>query len=137
MVGGNEAPVSGSNAKTDAFLTMMNNINLTMSPSNYRAGTGVNQVQTTTVAPYSAGTPDSIRVDIFAPSTTTVSFQIQCIDRGNDDGDADAVIVYSDILKDLKFYATTNRVSNTTGITRYDPTVSFGSWTYDTNFLAL
>jgi hypothetical protein len=129
IISGTGAATGGS-SKSNAFGTLTNALNLNLTQSNYRAATGVTQTQTTTVSPYSTGTADNIAVSLGAPGSNTVSFSIVCSDKGGDDGDANGVIVPSNIDISLTFSVGPSNVSNTSGITTYTPTVSFGSWSY-------
>jgi hypothetical protein len=121
---------TGGSSKSNAFGTLANALSLSLTQSNYRGGTGASQTQTTTVSPYSTGTADNIAVSFGVPGSTSVSFSIVCSDKGGDDGDNNSVVVASNIDIDLTFYVSASNVSNTSGITTYTPTVSYGSWSY-------
>ena len=111
-------------SKSNAFGSLANGVAMTLTRDNYRAGTGTSQNQTTTTSPYSAGTPDGISVSFGAPSGSSISFNITCSDKGNDGS------VASNVNIALTFYINLQRISSTTGITTYSPSVSFGSWSY-------
>ena len=116
---------TGGTAKDNAFGTLATGVSLVFDKTNYRAGTGVSQAQTTNVSPYSTGTPDGITVSIAAPGTNTIGFTITCSDTG-DDGS-----VASNVAIDLTFNAATNDISNTTGIAQHTPTITFATdWSY-------
>jgi hypothetical protein len=121
----------GGTTKSDAFARLANGVDLSYTVSPYRAGTGNSQVQTTAVSPYSISPGGGITVSFGAPATNTIGFSIVCADQGGDDGDADAVIVNSNIDVDLTFTMSLLNISNTAGITQYTPTVTFaGAWSY-------
>ena len=115
---------SGGSSKSNAFGSLASGVAMTLTRDNYRGGTGTSQSQTTTTSPYSTGTPDGISVSFGTPSGTSISFNITCSDKGNDGS------VASNVDTALTFYINLLRISNTTGITTYTPSVSFGSWSY-------
>jgi hypothetical protein len=115
---------SGGTPKSDAFGSLASGVAMTLTRDNYRGGTGTSQSQTTTTSPYNSGTPDGISVSFGTPSGTSISFNITCSDKGNDGN------VASNVDTALTFYINLLRISDTTGITTYTPSVSFGSWSY-------
>ena len=115
---------TGGTPKSNAFGSLASGVAMTLTRDNYRGGTGTSQSQTTTTSPYDAGTPDGISVSFGTPSGTSISFNITCSDKGNDGN------VASNVDTALTFYINLLRISNTTGITTYTPSVSFGSWSY-------
>jgi hypothetical protein len=115
---------SGGSSKSNAFGSLANGVGISVSQGNYRGGTGDSQNQTTGVDPYSTGTPDGISVSFDAPSGSSISFNITCSDKGGDNN------VASNVDINLTFYINLLRISNTSGISTYTPSVSFGSWSY-------
>lgn len=115
---------TGGTPKSNAFGSLATGVTMTLTRDNYRAGTGTSQSQTTTTSPYNAGNPDGISVSFGAPSGSSISFNITCSDKGNDGN------VASNVDIALTFYINLQRISNTSGISTYTPSVSFGSWSY-------
>jgi hypothetical protein len=110
--------------KDAAWASLANGVNLTYTRTQYRSSVGNSQSQTTSTSPYSSGTPDGVVVSFSAPTTNTITFTITCSDKGNDGS------VASNVGINLTFYAAPKNISNTSGITTYIPSVSFGSWAY-------
>ena len=115
---------SGGSSKSNAFGSLANGVGISVSQGNYRGGTGASQSQTTGVSPYSTGTPDGISVSFGAPSGSSISFNITCSDKGGDNN------VASNVGTALTFYINLVRISNTSGISTYTPSINFGSWSY-------
>jgi hypothetical protein len=115
---------SGGSSKSNAFGSLANGVDISVSQGNYRGGTGASQSQTTGVSPYSTGTPDGISVSFGAPSGSSISFNITCSDKGGDNN------VASNVDTALTFYINLVRISNTSGISTYTPSINFGSWSY-------
>lgn len=120
----------GGNTKSAAFRTLANAVSLNYTQANYRGGTGASQVQTVATAPYSTGTPSGITVSFAVAGATSVNYTISCYDTGSDDGDADGIVVNSNIEIALDFFAQGVNISNTAGITQYAPTITAGTWSY-------
>ena len=114
---------TGGTPKSNAFGTLANGVSASVNQSNYRAGTGSDQVQTTSVTPYNSGTADGISVSL-SFNGSIVQGYISCSDKGGDNN------VASNVDIDLTFYINLLNISNTTGISTYTPVVSFGSWAY-------
>lgn len=112
------------NPKNDAFIAMVNAVNLAYTRSNYRAGTGTSQSQTTSTSPYSGGTADGVAVTFGIPGASSISLTVVCADKGGDNN------VASNVNTDLGFYIGAQNVSATAGITTYTPTITWGGWTY-------
>lgn len=121
---------AGGNTKSAAFKAIADTVSLNYTVSNYRGGTGASQVQTVATAPYSTGTPSGITVSFAVAGATSVSYTISCYDTGSDDGDANGIVVLSNIEINLDFSAQAINISNTAGITQYAPSVSAGTWAY-------
>jgi hypothetical protein len=121
---------SGGSLKSDVWGGLANSINFNHSKGDYRPGAGTYQTVSTTVAPYSSGTPSTLRVDMYGHTSTTIPFQIECTDKGGDDGDSDGITVDSNIDIDLTFYFYAREISNLASITDYRPTISIGGWSY-------
>jgi hypothetical protein len=120
----------GTDIKGPMFSTLAGSINLNFNQTNYRTSTGANQTAKSNTNPYGYSGPvnfpavdSQIRVAFGAPSGNTISFSIICFDTGDDN------VVESDVTSTLVF-TITRTVSNTVGTTAYDPTVTFGSWSY-------
>jgi hypothetical protein len=120
----------GSDVKGPMFSTLAASINLNFNQTNYRTSTGATQTAKSNTNPYGYSGPvlspavdSQIRVTFGAPSGNTISFSIICFDTGDDN------VVESDVTSTLVF-TVTRTVSNTAGTTAYDPTVTFGSWSY-------
>jgi hypothetical protein len=124
------APAGTANTKSRAFSTLANSIFVGVNVFSYRNNIGASQNAVTTQNPYSTGAASNINVIFSAPSGNTISFVIQCVDRGGDDGDADGTTVASNIDIALTFTAGPENISNTAGITQYIPSVSFSAWSY-------
>jgi hypothetical protein len=114
---------SGGTPKSNAFGTLANGVSASVNQSNYRAGTGSDQAQTTGVSPYSSGTADGISVSL-SFNGSIVQGYVSCSDKGNDG------TVASNVDIDLTFYINLLNISNTAGISAYTPTVSWGAWVY-------
>jgi hypothetical protein len=114
---------SGGSSKSNAFGTLANNLYNIVDVTNYRAGTGSSLVQNTNVSPYSTGTPDGISSAI-GFNGNIVQGYISCSDKGGDNN------VASNVNTNLTFNINLANISNTTGITTYTPSVSFGTWGY-------
>ena len=122
--------VGGSDIKGPMFSTLAGSINLNFNQANYRTSTGASQTAKSTTNPYGYSGPvntpavdSQIVVTFSAPSGNTINFSIVCYDTGDDN------VVESDVTSTLTF-TVTRTVSNTAGTTAYDPTVTFGSWSY-------
>jgi hypothetical protein len=109
--------------KTKTFVDLTNSIGFTLTRSEYRAGSGNSQSVATSVAPYSGGTPSSVSASLSAPSSNTISWAISTNDTGDEDGDADGIVVKSTIDTNLTFYVEA-RLPTGTGITDYSPTIA-------------
>jgi len=120
---------TGGSSKSNAFGGLANSISVPINAGTYRAGNGNSQHVDTATAPYSTGTPSNIDVNI-TKGTASYNFTIVCTDKGGDDGDSDGIIVNSNIDIPLNFTLATNNVSNTTGITKYTPTITVSAWSY-------
>lgn len=117
----------GSDPKSASFRGLANGVGISIAQGNYRGGTAASATYYGSTNPYGYNPirtyNDYIAVSFGAPSGTTVSFSIECWDKGRDGS------VASNINDNLTFNI--NRVlSNTSGITQYNPSVSFGAWTY-------
>jgi hypothetical protein len=121
---------AGGNTKTVAFKAIADAVSLNYTVTNYRGGTGASQAQTVATAPYSTGTPSGITVSFAVAGATSVNYTISCYDTGSDDGDADSIVVNSNIERDLDFFAQAVNISNTAGITQYAPSITAGTWSY-------
>ena len=123
---------TGGSSKSNAFGTLATGVGLTYSTANYRAGGGTSQAQTTATSPYSTGsTPSGLTVSFSAPGANSIGFTIVAYDTGSDDGDANGIIVASNVDTALTFNAAPQNISNTAGITQYAPSVAFAAnWSY-------
>jgi hypothetical protein len=120
----------GTDVKGPMFSTLAASINLNFNQSNYRTSVGASQTAKSNTNPYGYSGPvnfpavdSQIQVSFGAPSGNTISFSIVCYDTGDDN------VVESNVTSTLVF-TITRTVSNTAGTTAYDPTVTFGSWSY-------
>jgi hypothetical protein len=127
------AAAGGGSSKSNSWGSVASSLSLNFTKAEYRGPFNAYQNIQSTTAPYSSGTPLQGQIDIFAPSSNTISFQLTCLDNGGDDGDADGIVVYSNVDIDTTFYVRALNLSVTSGVTRYDPTFSWGGWSYATS----
>lgn len=119
---------AGADPKTLSFANLANGIGITMNASTYRGGAAANATYYGTTNPYGYVPPavrnDYIAVTISPPSGNTMAISIICNDKGQDS------VIASNCDTDLVF-SVGRVVSNTTGISAYNPSVSFGAWAYE------
>jgi len=117
---------TGGTPKSNAFGALANGVSTAYNRTNYRTtGDPGTQSQYTSTSPYSlGGDPDGIFATITAIGTNVFNGSIQCRDKGGDGS------VASNVDIDLTFYINLLNISNTTGISAYTPSVSWGAWSY-------
>jgi hypothetical protein len=115
---------SGGSAKSNAWGALANSMSNQVIQSDYRAGTGRDSNVNLGVTPYNQGaTPDGMTFSLSFNGNLLQGY-IQCRDKGSDGN------VASNVDIPLTFYFEAVTVSNTTGITTYIPSISFGNWSY-------
>jgi hypothetical protein len=117
----------GSAPKTVDWRDLVNTVSVSHTKSTYRAGSAADTPYYMSTNPYGYSPPaaknDYVEVTMGAPSGNTISITITLNDKGQDNN------IASNCDADLTF--TVGRVvSNTSGISAYGPSVSFGSWSY-------
>jgi hypothetical protein len=117
---------TGGTPKSNAFGTLANGVSNTYNRTNYRTtGDPGTQSQYTGTSPYSlGGDPDGVFATITAIGANVFNGSIQCRDKGGDGN------VASNVDINLTFYINLLNISNTTGISTYTPSVSWGAWSY-------
>jgi hypothetical protein len=118
---------TGAEPKTVDWRDLVKTVSVSHTRSTYRVGSAADTTYYMSTNPYGYSPPavknDYVQVTMGAPSGNTMSITITLNDKGQDNQ------VASNCDADLTFTAS-RIVSNTTGISTYGPTVTFGTWAY-------